>query len=164
MSDLQPAAKNDSQILLRAATLADAQTVADYNIAMAWETEHLRLEAPTVLAGVRAVLGDVYKGTYFIAEIAGRVAAQLLVTHEWSDWRNGDIWWVQSVYVHPDFRRRGLFRRLYQYVADLARQQGAAGVRLYVERDNADAQRTYVSLGMELTHYLVMEEIFKKGN
>jgi ribosomal protein S18 acetylase RimI-like enzyme len=160
MNDEQRTGKDETGMILRMATLADAQSVADYNVAMALETEHLRLDAAMVLAGVRAVLGDVHKGTYFVAEVEGGVAAQLMVTHEWSDWRNGDIWWIQSVYVHPDFRRRGLFKMLYRHVAGLAKEQGGAGIRLYVERENTDAQRTYVSLGMAMTHYLVMEEIF----
>jgi ribosomal protein S18 acetylase RimI-like enzyme len=149
-------------ITLRPARPADAQTLADFNAAMAWETEHLRLDPPTVLAGVRAALADPHKATYLVADVAGQLAAQLMITHEWSDWRNGDIWWIQSVYVHPDFRRRGLFRLLYRHAATLAKQQGAAGLRLYVERENANAQRTYASLGMTTTHYLVMEEIFKR--
>jgi ribosomal protein S18 acetylase RimI-like enzyme len=85
-----------------------------------------------------------------------------MITHEWSDWRNGDVWWIQSVYVHPDFRRRGLFRTLYQYVTERAKERGAVGIRLYVEKENANAQRTYASLGMGETHYLVMEEMFGK--
>ena len=154
----------NTDITLRAARPDDAQTIADFNTAMAWETEHLRLDPPTVLAGVRAALADPAKALYFVADVAGRVGAQLMITHEWSDWRNGDIWWIQSVYVHPDFRRRGLFRLRYQHAATLAKQQGAAGLRLYVEKENTDAQRTYASLGMETTHYLVMEEMFKKGS
>ena len=153
---------SDADVTLRTATPADAPVIAEYNAAMAWETEHLRLDGPTVLAGVRAALADAAKATYFVAEIGGRVAAQLMITHEWSDWRNGDVWWIQSVYVHPDFRRRGLFRLLYKHVAGLAHAQGAAGLRLYVERENESAQRTYRTLGMDVTHYLVMEEMFKK--
>jgi ribosomal protein S18 acetylase RimI-like enzyme len=145
-------------IHVRRALLPDAQTIADYNIAMAAETEHLALDAPTVGAGVRAVFQDSTKGVYYIAESNGRIAAQLLVTHEWSDWRNGDIWWIQSVYVHPNFRRQGIYKRLYQHVRAEAKRSGAVALRLYVEKENAAAQQTYRSLNMELTHYLVMEE------
>lgn len=151
-----------TDVTLRLAVPQDAQVIADYNVAMAWETEQIRLDPPTVLAGVRAALADAGKASYFVAEVAGRVGAQLMITHEWSDWRNGDIWWIQSVYVHPDFRRRGLFRLLYQHATTLAKEQGAAGIRLYVEKENESAQRTYASLGMEATHYLVMEEMFRK--
>jgi ribosomal protein S18 acetylase RimI-like enzyme len=151
----------DEGVVLREARAADAQTIADFNAAMAWETEHLRLDPATVLAGVKAALADAGKAIYFLAEMGGRMGAQLMVTHEWSDWRNGDIWWIQSVYVHPDFRRRGLFRKLYTHVAERAKAAGAVGLRLYVEKENANAQRTYASLGMTETHYLVMEEMWK---
>jgi ribosomal protein S18 acetylase RimI-like enzyme len=139
----------------------DAETIADFNAAMAQETEHLTLDRPTLLAGVRAALADVSKARYFVADAGGRVVGQLMLTREWSDWRNGDIWWIQSVYVARDFRGRGVFKALYRHVQQLARVAGAAGLRLYVEKENGAAQKTYESLGMSLTHYLVMEELFR---
>jgi ribosomal protein S18 acetylase RimI-like enzyme len=148
-------------ILIRDATPADAPTIAEFNVRMAMETEHLKLDPPTVLAGVRAVLSDPSRGRYFVADINGTVAGQLLITHEWSDWRNADIWWIESVYVHPDYRRAGVFRTLYDQVRAIARNAGACALRLYVERENLRAQNTYKSLGMDLTHYLVMEEMLK---
>jgi len=148
-------------ILIRDATPADAPTIAEFNVRMAMETEHLKLDPPTVLAGVRAVLSDPSRGRYFVADINGTLAGQLLITHEWSDWRNADIWWIESVYVHPDHRRSGVFRTLYDQVRSAAHQAGACGLRLYVERENLRAQNTYKSLGMDLTHYLVMEEMLK---
>jgi GNAT superfamily N-acetyltransferase len=148
--------------LIRTARASDAQTIADFNIAMALETEHLTLDPPTVLAGVHAALADPAKAIYFVAEIDGIVGGQLMITHEWSDWRNGDIWWIESVYVHPDHRRKGLFRALYNHTKREAKNQNAVGLRLYVERENKNAQQTYTSLGMDLTHYLVMEETWSK--
>jgi GNAT superfamily N-acetyltransferase len=145
---------------LRPARPSDAQTLADFNTAMAWETEHLRLDPPTVLAGVRAALADPAKGLYFVAtDSRDHVVSQLLITHEWSDWRNGDLWWIQSVYTHPDHRRKGLFRQLYAYVRDQAQKANARGLRLYVEHENTPGQSTYHSLGMQMTHYRIMEEM-----
>jgi ribosomal protein S18 acetylase RimI-like enzyme len=147
-------------VQIRAARPEDAEVIADFNARMARETEGHAPDATTLAAGVRAALADPSKARYFVAEIDGRVAAQLMITLEWSDWRNGDIWWIQSVYVDPQFRRRGAFRALYRHVAQLARERGAVGLRLYVEKENAAAQRTYAELGMQMTHYLVMEEMF----
>jgi GNAT superfamily N-acetyltransferase len=152
----------NTDTLIRTARASDAQTIADFNIAMALETEHLRLDPPTVLAGVRAALANPALSNYFVIEINGALAAQLMIAHEWSDWRNGDIWWIESVYVHPTHRRKGLFRALYEHTKREAKKQKAVGLRLYVERENQNAQQTYTSLGMDLTHYLVMEEMWKK--
>lgn len=144
-------------MLIRRATPDDAPTIARFNIDMARESENIALNPATVEQGVRAALADENKAIYFVAEVGGRLAGQLMITHEWSDWRNGDIWWIQSVYVHPDFRRRGIFRALYRFVETQARASGAVKLRLYVERDNHSAQRTYESLGMHVSHYLLME-------
>src|SRR5689334_14458476 len=100
-------------ITIRDARAEDTLIIAVYNVAMAIETEKIRLDPEVVRRGVRAVLEDESKGRYFVAEANGKVAGQLLITHEWSDWRDGDIWWIMSVYVHPDYRRRGVFRALY---------------------------------------------------
>jgi ribosomal protein S18 acetylase RimI-like enzyme len=146
---------------IRPGDARDAETIADFNAAMAAETERLRLDRPTLLAGVRAALADANKARYFVADAGGRVVGQLMLTREWSDWRNGDIWWLQSVYVAPEFRERGVFKALYRHVAQLARAERAVGLRLYVEKENGAAQKTYASLGMMKTHYLVMEEMFR---
>ena len=146
---------------IRRGETRDAETIADFNAAMAAETEHLTLDRPTLLAGVRAALADAGKARYFVADAGGRVVGQLMLTREWSDWRNGDIWWIQSVYVAQDFRGRGVFKALYRHVEQFARAEGAVGLRLYVEKENGAAQKTYESLGMSLTHYLVMEEMFR---
>jgi ribosomal protein S18 acetylase RimI-like enzyme len=109
-------------------------------------------------AGVEAGLADPGKACYFVAEDGGTVVGQLMVTYEWSDWRNGWIWWVQSVYVRPDYRRRGVFRALYRHVHQAAvAERGVVGLRLYVEQDNHRAQEVYRRLGMERTRYFVLE-------
>ena len=138
----------------------DADFLTEANARMAQETEGLALDCGILSAGVCAALADPAKARYFVAERNGERAGALMVTWEWSDWRNGVIWWIQSVYVAPHFRRRGVFSALYSHVRAAAREAGAAGGRLYVDRDNATGQKTYRALGMELTGYLVMEEMF----
>src|SRR5687768_10673883 len=145
---------------IRPARLEDAPVLVEFNHRLAAETEGIALDIPTLQKGVRAIFADPAKGQYFVAETDARVVGQLMITHEWSDWRNGDIWWVQSVYVHPDFRRRGLFRALYDHARRAAKEAGAVGVRLYVEENNVNAQAVYRQLGMSLTHYQVMEEMW----
>jgi ribosomal protein S18 acetylase RimI-like enzyme len=146
-----------SKITIRRARSDDATTIAQFNIEMALESEDITLDPETIDRGVRAALADESKGIYFLAEIDRHIAGQLMITHEWSDWRNGDIWWIQSVYVPPAFRRRGVFRELYRYVEADAQRSGAVKLRLYVERDNTSAQRTYESLGLHVSRYLLME-------
>ena len=139
----------DINAIIRPAKLTDADALVHYNMAIALETEHIVLDKPTVTAGVAAVLADPSKGLYTVAEIAGEMVGQLMVTFEYSDWRNGYFWWVQSVYVRPDARRRGLFRALFNHVRDAAiANPEVIGLRLYVERENGRAQQTYASLGM----------------
>ena len=143
---------------IRKARATDATVIADFNTRLAWETEQLKLNRQTVLRGVRAVLKDAAKGTYFVAERAGKVIGQLLITSEWSDWRNGNFWWIQSVYVAAAQRQSGVFRALFDRVQKLARaRREVCGLRLYVEQNNQRAQRTYTRLGMTKTHYEVFE-------
>ena len=152
-------------IRIRPATPADTPLLADWAAAMAWETEHKRLDPAIVHAGVAAGIADPAKARYFIAmrdaamaghETVGVAVGTLMLTSEWSDWRNGDWWWIQSVYVPPAHRRKGVFAALYRHVEALARQApGVVGLRLYVERDNANAQRTYESLGMQDEGYRI---------
>jgi GNAT superfamily N-acetyltransferase len=146
-------------VLVRPARLEDADTLVDFNLRMAQETEHLKLDRDTLAAGVRAAIADPAKARYFVGEIDGRLAGMLMLTLEWSDWRNGEIWWIQSVYVHSDFRRMGVFKSIYRHVEDLARKSNAVGLRLYVVHENKTAQETYRQLGMELSEYLVMENL-----
>jgi ribosomal protein S18 acetylase RimI-like enzyme len=145
-------------ITIRDAQLDDAAFLAAGNLAMALEAEHKRLDPAIVARGVRAALQDPAKGRYFIAEHDGAAVGQLMITDEWSDWRNGRFWWIQSVYVLPAARREGVFRALFRHVEGLARADaGVCGIRLYVERENARAQATYRHCGLEDGGYVVME-------
>ena len=148
-------------ITIRTAQLADAQVVCEFNLRLARETEQLELDPERVLAGVSALLADPGKGIYFIAEVDGVVAGQLMITYEWSDWRNGRIWWLQSVFVREECRRSGVFRVLFDHVSALARAQPELrGLRLYMHADNVRARQTYERLGMEPTPYEVFELAF----
>lgn len=148
-------------ILVRAAAPDDAPHLAAFNIAMALETEQVVLDEATVLAGVHGLFDRPAYGFYLVAEINGEVAGGLMVTPEWSDWRNGVFWWVQSVYVRPPYRGQGVYRALYDEVRRRAREHGeVCGIRLYVEKDNRRAQSVYRKLGMEETPYRMFEESF----
>ncbi len=122
----------------------------------------MTLDATTVTKGVNAVFDDSTKGQYYVAETGGIVIASLLITFEWSDWRNCYVWWLQSVYVVPEFRRKGVFRKMYTHVKALAEEQGVAGLRLYVETRNMNAQKTYEALGMTSEHYSFYEWMRKQ--
>jgi GNAT superfamily N-acetyltransferase len=146
----------------RPAVLDDADVIARYNQAMAAETEDKPLSLETLIAGVRRVFDEPSHGRYLVAEDdeSGAVVGCLLITYEWSDWRDGQVWWVQSVYVDPDHRRRGVFKRLYAEVRRLGDAAGGVcGYRLYVERDNRRAQQTYQQLGMSPTPYVIFEDM-----
>lgn len=155
---------------IREATAADAPRLAEWAQAMAWETEHKRLDPDTVLAGVAAGIADPSKARYFVAmrdvlvagrEVIAEPVGTLMLTSEWSDWRCGHWWWIQSVYVPDAHRRAGVFRALYAHVERLARDAGdVVGLRLYVESDNAAAQRTYAALGMREAGYRILESGF----
>jgi GNAT superfamily N-acetyltransferase len=147
---------------IRPARADDADTLVEFNARMAEETEGLKLARDVLSKGVRGGLADAAKALYFVADAGGHVVGQLMITKEWSDWRNGDVWWVQSVYVHPDHRRRGVFRALYARARDEGRRAGAVGVRLYVDDHNAAAQQVYERLGMRMSNYRVMEEMFAR--
>ena len=146
---------------IRAATLADVSDLAAWNAAMAWETEHRQLDRAILERGVRGVFEQPRRGFYLVAEHDGAAIGCLLVTYEWSDWRDGDFWWIQSVYVAPAARRLGAFRALYAAVARRAAAAGAVGLRLYVETENARAQATYEGLGMQRCHYFMYEALLE---
>jgi GNAT superfamily N-acetyltransferase len=146
------------EIKIREAALSDAPLIAAFNLLLAEESEGLRLEAAPVQAGVAALLRDPAKGIYYLAEAAGAVVGQLMITYEWSDWRNGNIWWLQSVYVKPDFRRAGVFRALFNHLRNLAQtRKDVCSLRLYVHTENTRAHESYLRLGMTLTQYEVFE-------
>ncbi len=143
---------------IRTATRADAARITEFNALMAKETENLELDLHRLHQGVLAVLDDPTNGVYYIAEVDGTAAGQLLITYEWSDWRNGVFWWIQSVYVHKDFRGKGVFKALFEHVKALAENDPTVcGLRLYVERHNTRAQQTYTRLGMKKTQYEMYE-------
>ena len=144
-------------ITIRTAKPADAPAIIDFQLKMAWETEKMTLSAETVTRGVTAVFENKSRGQYYIADADGKVVASLLITCEWSDWRNCNVWWFQSVYVLPEFRRQGIFRKMYMYVKSRAEEEGVAGLRLYVETRNAKAKKTYEALGMSSEHYSFYE-------
>ena len=144
---------------IRQAGPADAPTIVEYNRRLAGATAAKTLDPATLAAGVAAALADpAHKGPYYVAVEGEEILGQLQITYEWSDWRNAWFWWIQGVYVRAQDRRRGVFRALYQHVVEMARRDAdVIGLRLYVERDNHAAQRTYQDLGMSQTPYLMLE-------
>ena len=146
------------KITIRNANIADAKVIADFNYSIAAETEHLELDRKRLLRGVKALLKDDSKGFYILAEVKGRVAGQLMITYEWSDWRCATFWWIQSVYVPTEFRGAGVFKQLYRYIEERARKnKSVCGLRLYVEQSNTRAQQTYEHLGMNKADYTMYE-------
>jgi ribosomal protein S18 acetylase RimI-like enzyme len=147
-----------AEISVRPATLDDAEFLVRGNAQLALETEDLSLDLDRLRSGVRAVFTDPERGFYLIAESNGTRLGQMMITYEWSDWRNGVFWWIQSVYTAPEARRRGVFRALYSQAESLARQEGTVcGLRLYVEVNNRRAQDTYRRCGMHETAYRMFE-------
>jgi ribosomal protein S18 acetylase RimI-like enzyme len=148
---------------VRLATADDIETIVQFNIAMASETEAKELPLAVLRSGVAAAISDPTLGRYFLATDGTEVTGQLMLTTEWSDWRNGQMWWIQSVYVRPDCRRRGVFRALYRYVEQLASTTaGVVGLRLYVECNNQVAQGVYKELGMRDAGYVVFEKMWSQ--
>ena len=147
-------------MIIRRALSQDATELAEFNINMAHETEGVELIPEVIGAGVKGMIDNPQMGFYLVVELDNGIQASLMVTTEWSDWRNGMFWWIQSVYVRPQYRRQGLYRELYERVKEMAEQEPAVcGYRLYVERDNVNAQQTYTSLGMSETEYKLFEEL-----
>lgn len=154
------AVPNDPGVSLqiRPALPDDVPAIIDFQVRMARETEGMELDLPTVTRGVQAVFDDPAKGRYWVAESAGRVVGSLLTTYEWSDWRNGTVMWIQSVYVPLELRRNGIYRRLYEHLRErVLATPGLVGLRLYVDRRNAAAQGVYERLGMSREHYELFE-------
>jgi ribosomal protein S18 acetylase RimI-like enzyme len=157
-----------SDLLIRQGELGDLQVLVEFNQALIYETENKQLPINDINAGVETILKNPTLGFYLLAQKNNQVVGSLMVTTEWSDWRNGLYWWIQSVYVHPHFRRQGVFKALYQAVKQQAKTQASglkvSGFRLYVEKENVIAQRTYQSLGMEKSHYEIFEELLEPKN
>ncbi|MGD0340681.1 MAG: GNAT family N-acetyltransferase [Bacteroidales bacterium] len=144
-------------IIIRKANQLDTPSIADFQLKMAWETEQMALDPETVRKGVKAVFEVPSRGQYYVAETTGKVVASLLITYEWSDWRNCNVWWFQSVFVEPEYRRQGIFRKMYEQIKHTAEEQGVAGLRLYVETKNERARKTYETMGMSSEHYSFYE-------
>jgi GNAT superfamily N-acetyltransferase len=144
-------------VIIRKARPEDSEKIISFQLAMASETEDLALDAKTVTMGVNAVFDSPSRGVYYVAEDKGEVVASLLITYEWSDWRNTDVWWFQSVYVISSYRRRGIFRMMYSHVRQEAERLNIAGLRLYVEVNNDPARKTYEAMGMSSQHYTMYE-------
>ena len=150
-----------TNITVRGAVEGDIRAIAGFNRAMAVETEGKELEPAVVLEGVTAIVRRRELGSYLVAEVEAEVVGQLMITTEWSDWRNGFFWWIQSVYVKPQFRRVGVYSRLYERVREMAQAAGdVRGIRLYVAKENVGAQRVYERLGMGDSGYLMYEVEF----
>ena len=147
-------------MVVRVARMKDAGIIARFNRAMALETENRQLAEEVITTGVRTLLKNPRDGFYVVAEMDGVIAAALMVTSEWSDWRNGFFWWIQSVYVKKEYRRQGLYSQMYRFVKSEAGKRAAVcGFRLYVEKDNLQARKTYETLGMDRTNYIFYEEM-----
>lgn len=145
-------------ISIRPATPSDALVLAKFNALMAKETENRELDPSLLQAGVESLFQDLSRGLYYVAESGETIVGQLMVTYEWSDWRNGTFWWIQSVYVEQAFRGKGVFKTLYRHIESLAKdRKDVCGLRLYVEHDNSAAKETYESLGMKKTPYEMYE-------
>lgn len=146
------------QITVREAHPSDQEAIVQFQIEMAWETEKVRLKPETIKSGVRAVFDNPHLGRYFVTENNGEVIASLMVTYEWSDWRNSLVWWLQSVYVIPQYRRHGVFRKMYEHIRSLViENENVAGIRLYMIHHNEVAGRVYEQMGMDGNHYRLFE-------
>lgn len=145
-------------MIIRQANETDSASIVEFQLAMAMETEQLELHKPTVIKGVAAVFADQSKGIYYVAELHGEVVGSLLTTFEWSDWRNGTVLWIQSVYVRPEFRKRSVFSRLYKHIQEMvASNHDLRGIRLYADKTNTSAHGVYEHLGMTAEHYQMYE-------
>lgn len=155
--------KMQSKIKIRNAARGDAERIVRFNKSMAHETEDTHLDEQILTSGVNAVLDNPKNAFYLVAELDNTVVGSLMITTEWSDWRNADFWWIQSVYVDPRFRRRGVFSEMYKEARSRAESTpNVCGCRLYVEHNNTTAQKTYAQLGFKETKYKLYEEIFQK--
>lgn len=152
------ASKNQPTMIIRQANITDSASIVEFQLAMALETEQLQLHESTVVKGVAAVFADSSKGIYYVAETDGKVVGSLLTTFEWSDWRNGTVLWIQSVYVRPEFRKKSIFSRLYKHIQEkVANNADLRGIRLYADKTNTSAHGVYEHLGMTAEHYQMYE-------
>lgn len=154
-----PVNQESTNINVRVATFNDVEFIAEANYAMAGEIEKIELDREILFKGVRAVFRDPSKGKYIIGEYEGKVAGCLLITHEWSDWRNCNVAWIQSLYVKKEFRGKGVFKTMYASIESLVTKGEYAGIRLYVDKSNESAMEVYTGLGMDGDHYRLFEKM-----
>ncbi|MBL7995708.1 GNAT family N-acetyltransferase [bacterium] len=152
-----------NNITIRLAKKTDLQVLVSYNQKMAKETENKQLDDAVLRQGVANLFDQPQYGFYGVAEFAESIVGQLMITYEWSDWRNGLFWWIQSVYVHPDFRGKGIFRQMYEFILAESSKHPVCGIRLYVDKDNVNAKITYQKCGMAISHYDMYETEFVRG-
>jgi len=146
--------------MIRKASASDLETIAGFQIAMALETENLKLDQDAVSRGVKSVFDDPSKGFYLVTEKGGEVISCLMVTLEWSDWRAQTIWWIQSLYVKPEWRKKGIYHNMYNHLNELIKNDDSVGgIRLYVDKGNITAQKAYRALGMDGNHYQLFEHM-----
>jgi GNAT superfamily N-acetyltransferase len=149
-------------MIVRPAQINDRNYIVQFQLAMAHETEGIDLNKTTVEKGVSAVLSDPHKGKYYVSEVDGQIVGSLLTTFEWSDWRNGTVLWIQSVYVLPEYRRKGVYRLMYTHLKNhVNNSTNLKGIRLYADKDNFSAHKTYKNLGMSPDHYVTFEWLKK---
>ena len=157
--------EKENGFVIRSASQEDVRTLIEFNQAMAMETEGKVLPDDVISNGVKRIFDHPESGFYIVCEDLNMIVGSLMVTFEWSDWRNGYFWWIQSVYVRPEWRRRGIFRQLYSHIKQKALEQpDVCGLRLYVEKNNRNAHATYNTMGMKETDYLLFEEEFSPHN
>ncbi len=147
-----------SSITIRKAHREDIETIVEFQQKMAWETEQLELDSATVHEGVKRLFIEPQRGNYWVAEVDGVIVASTLVLYEWSDWRNGDVMWVHSVFVLAEHRKRGIFKKMFTYLKEIVEDSSSyKGIRLYVEKTNTNAQKVYKAIGMSNEHYDLYE-------
>ena len=149
---------NKTNYIISVGNTSDIQAIAQFQVDMALESEGTVLDIGTVLPGVTAAINDTQKGTYIIARADGNAIGSLMLTREWSDWTNRWYWWIQSVYVKPEYRGKGAYKAMYEKIKEMAKEQGVTQIRLYVDKTNVRAQQVYKKLGMDECHYLMYEE------
>ena len=146
--------------MIRKADIDDVPAIANFQIAMALETEDLKLNPDIVHKGVKSVMNDPSKGFYLVTEINNEVVASLMITLEWSDWRAQTVWWIQSLYVKPEYRKQGIYKNMYSHLRKLVQEDDSlGGIRLYVDKTNTSAQKVYEALGMDGNHYKFYEQM-----
>ena len=150
--------KNDIEYIITRGAVCDIESIVQFQADMAMESEGCVLDKEKVTKGVTSAILDDSKGVYWVAKFEKRPIGSLMLTREWSDWNNEWYWWIQSVYVIPEFRRKGVYKAMYQNVKDAAKANNVSQIRLYVDKTNVSAQKVYQNLGMQESHYLMFEE------